>query len=1140
MRVLVLSLLAIITGFWMSAAAEEAEIKAPAPDWVVEQPISNMPDDRANSIRDGIGFLLTDTQKKWDGDGYDYYDRMVYEITERTGLEAAARITPSFDPEDTTLAFSRLDIIRDGKRIDRLADTEIELIQQESELNEGILDGTLTAIVQLEDVRVGDIIDYAYHGEVSTPLWPGEFFTSEAVEWSVPVATQSFRLLAPAEAPLTITRVGTDTPVETSRVGADLVYSFRIQDAEPVLLETNIAYGHVLFGYIAFSSMDEWTDVVDWAMGLYDVDYDLPADFETRIDALARQYPDKEDRIVQAMRIVQSENRYLGLQAGLGSHKPRTPEVTLTRGYGDCKDKSLLLSVILQKLGIDARPALASTYDGFALAGGPVIVGAFNHAIVHVKLDGKSIWLDPTLSHQGGTLSRLSIPDYGYALPIRAETTDLELIERSFPKQPEEEIEEVITFLGGEDTYDHAQLDVRTIYRGRNADGVRNRLANNGIDHTGRQYLDYYSEYYPGITATRPIEVSDDLDHNEITITEAYAISEEAYEAAELSKSMPLRATAVLGEIPASIEANRTAEMWLPYGTYTAHTVKVHVPGKTLAVPEGVTLEAHGVSVKQAYQARSEWLIVNYELKVTERSVAAGHAMDIIELKNDLDDIGYLEVYINRASPTFARRLGLSEALPAETETALMEVSLLLGKKKHVEALEMLAALLETNPDPTPVRGYIQLLRGAIFDERKRSSAALAAYREAFELTTPDWTSSYFSYAGMVREDSPVEAAAIMERLFTEHPSAIGGVNMKWLRGLLRELDESGARDEQDRLVTAAGKAQYANRKEGDVERWLYAAMIEPLVRAGEVDTARTVVTEITDPEMLAHILMKRDTEPVWSDIEAKYGADLTVALNQFVEQSEKEALEDTSDFKVQSRYVNALRQAGLYDRAIVFGEELIGNWARIEAVGDEAYWFVNEYAYALEDAGRTDEAIALMDRVLDLGIEENPQLISMAINRAHMFLSAGRFEDALDASKALEQLDDHFASDYGEMYIYSAKVCAMHELGRTSEATSALNEQLMPLADTNPSAHMLTLLCLGDEDAAAELMVNRLDDDSSRDAALYGFVYATKDGEMPAYQKKLHKRIATVQQRKEVEDAFLTHARHIRVTASKTYWGRF
>lgn len=94
MRVLVLSLLAIITGFWMSAAAEEAEIKAPAPDWVVEQPISNMPDDRANSIRDGIGFLLTDTQKKWDGDGYDYYDRMVYEITERTGLEAAARITP--------------------------------------------------------------------------------------------------------------------------------------------------------------------------------------------------------------------------------------------------------------------------------------------------------------------------------------------------------------------------------------------------------------------------------------------------------------------------------------------------------------------------------------------------------------------------------------------------------------------------------------------------------------------------------------------------------------------------------------------------------------------------------------------------------------------------------------------------------------------------------------------------------------------------------------------------------------------------------------------------------------------------------------------------------------------------------------
>jgi len=1138
MRVFFLSLLATALGFCLNMSAQEAPLKETTPDWVIEQPVPPMPEARRNAIRNGIGYLLTDNQSRWNGEGYDYYYRVVYEVTDRSGLEDAALLNPSYDPEDTTMSFNRLTIKRDGQYIERLTETEIDLIQQENEMQYGILDGALTAVIQLEDVRVGDIIDYAYHGHVTTPLWPGEFFTAQSVEWAVPVASQTYRLLAPADQPLHMKKMGTDIPVTVRQIGNQTEYAFNVSDADPLSEEQNIAYGSVPYGYVSFSSMEDWSELVDWGFTLYEVDHELPKDFAQKIDALARQHPSKENQIVQALRLVQNDIRYLGLQAGLGSHKPRPPSETLANGYGDCKDKALLLSVILQTLGMDARPALANTQDGFTIKDGAVVVGAFNHVIVHVRLDGQDIWLDPTLSHQGGSLKNLNIPDYGYVLPIRSDTTSLVLIEKPFPTLPLTEIEETISLSGEDDTFDRARLDVKTVHRGQSADGFRNRIANNGAETTGRQYLDYYSEIYPGIKELAPLSVSDDLDSNEVHVTESYTISPQAYESAKLGEEFPVRATAVIGRLPTNVEANRRMDLWLPYGTHNKHTIRVHFPGKVLSVPEGELLSAHGVTVQQSYESSSEWLTIGYTLKVKERSAKADVAQDIIKLKKDLDDIAYLNLYLDRASPTFAKRIGLDAPLSAETETALTDAFKLLREQEYADSLEILSNLLEENPEPTQLRGFIQLSRASVFEAQNRRRAAIPAYKEAFALITPTWTSSYFSYAGMLRQNDPVGAAAIMERLFDEHPAEIGNVNNDWLSRLLRELSRKEAFEARDGLMVSAAKAQYAQRNDIDVMRWIYAAAIEPLITAGDVETAQKLVLEVIDPEMLALILTKRSTEPVWDVVEEEYAADLSIALERFIEDSKQHAQEEENDFEIQARYMNALRQAGLYKDAAEYGEAVTSNWARIEAVGEEAYWFVNEYAYALADVGRTEDAVRMMDRVLEFGLEENPSLISMAINRSHIMLHAGRFEQALEASTALEQLENDYTSDIGKTFILSAKTCALNELGETDEACSVYQDDFLPLAEENPSAHMQVLLCFADQDAAADLLIDRLEDEKTRDSALYGFIAASRSGEMPAYKKTLRDRLQAVQSTGKVQSAFSPLARGIEISGHPSYWG--
>lgn len=77
--------------------------------------------------------------------------------------------------------------------------------------------------------------------------------------------------------------------------------------------------------------------------------------------------------------------------------KPNTPETVLERGYGDCKDKSILLSAMLESIGITTYPVLVKTKDtGEIDPDFPDNV--FNHMIIKAFTSNSSaLWLDATL-----------------------------------------------------------------------------------------------------------------------------------------------------------------------------------------------------------------------------------------------------------------------------------------------------------------------------------------------------------------------------------------------------------------------------------------------------------------------------------------------------------------------------------------------------------------------------------------------------------------------------------------------------------------------------------------------------------------------------------------------------------------------
>lgn len=224
--------------------------------------------------------------------------------------------------------------------------------------------------------------------------------------------------------------------------------------------------------------------------------------------------------IEKAIRFVQDDVRYLGFENGLNSHKPSDPLEVLNRRYGDCKDKSFLLSEILRAQGIEAYPMLVHSYNGKNLPESLPSPNLFDHCVVQVDRGQKGFrYIDPTISDQGGTLENIFFPDYKYGLVLKS--GEKELVQLPAPITPETRITETFELdeIGG-----GAKLDIETVYRGSSSDYRRQEFAESSRQNIQQGYTTFYSNLYPSIKAEKNVTFIDYRDRNEFIVYEQYRI----------------------------------------------------------------------------------------------------------------------------------------------------------------------------------------------------------------------------------------------------------------------------------------------------------------------------------------------------------------------------------------------------------------------------------------------------------------------------------------------------------------------------------------------------------------------------------------------------------------------------------------
>jgi len=130
-----------------------------------------------------------------------------------------------------------------------------------------------------------------------------------------------------------------------------------------------------------------------------------------------------------AIRFVQGDIRYLNVDFGHGAGLlPNGAGTVLRRRFGDCKDKTVLLTALLRSLGVEAWPFLVNPGWQDALTSLRPSLGVFNHVIVTFVVDGFRYFVDPTYVGQRGDLAHMVPPFYGVGLEVRPGATGLMLM----------------------------------------------------------------------------------------------------------------------------------------------------------------------------------------------------------------------------------------------------------------------------------------------------------------------------------------------------------------------------------------------------------------------------------------------------------------------------------------------------------------------------------------------------------------------------------------------------------------------------------------------------------------------------------------------------------------------------------------
>lgn len=506
----------------IAIAAGAFSKRSELPDWVV--PLAEIPPTQRS---DAVVLQLAETQLLVSDRPATLIHRAVL-VNEKGSLGSIGQFPINFNPDYQKLSLHALQIIRNGQAIDKTDTVNIRFLQRETGLEASVYSGTATAMLLLDDVRVGDVLRFAYSLEGINPVLGDKF--SDMISWDYSVPVEQRRIVVSHDPTRKIRweMIGDNgrphpTPVSYSKGGRS-VLQFEDRGANPVASEPNLPSEFISHRVIQFTEYEDWNSVADWARGLFPPKPELPAELMANLQAW-RALPGNPERASAALKWVQEEIRYFSVSMGQSSHRPHSPVTVTQRRYGDCKDKAYLLVTLLREMGLDADPVLVSLQSPRLANRILPTPYAFDHVIVRLRIDGKTYYLDGTRLGQQGRLESM-----GWALPgasgleVPVAGAGSGLLALNPDVLPSTYLNELHEEFSLDQFGAPGRLKSRRTFHGITAEFIRTAFPRLNPEQRRAEAVTGYERRYPGIRQEGETRLIDDVVNNVLILEAEYIV----------------------------------------------------------------------------------------------------------------------------------------------------------------------------------------------------------------------------------------------------------------------------------------------------------------------------------------------------------------------------------------------------------------------------------------------------------------------------------------------------------------------------------------------------------------------------------------------------------------------------------------
>ena len=489
---------------------------SPPPDWVKvrEVDFKFQPDALGAST-----CLLWDQQDH--AEKSQQYHRVVSRLETLQAVHDFARQRIHFDPGTQQLQVHSIAIVRDGQRVEQADLSRFHLAQRGIALENSVINGWTTLLLELEGVRMGDVIDVSYTLNTTPKILPGRFCRFYSLPFGIPTRAVHIEVhFAPAR-PLRWKSNSKDLKPESVQEAGESRLMWKQENLTQASPDPNLPAWYAAGNWVQVTDCASWEEVVEACLKSWPFENTSPK-IKELADTLTTGVSKPEDKAELLISHVQDTFRYLEVGPDAAGQAPTPSDDVLRRGYGGCKDLSLLLTLLLRAVGVPARPVLVDNRMEKRVDEFLPMPHAFNHALVEFELGLERLWVDPAHRLQGGGARNRTIQDYGLGLVLAQGTKELKPLPNPSTNGGRCRLEEVF-WLNSDGPW--SVLEVQLTATGDQADHYRNWFASQPESVIARERELFYSRMFAQVKRVGNIERRDYRQRNEFILAEMFEVA---------------------------------------------------------------------------------------------------------------------------------------------------------------------------------------------------------------------------------------------------------------------------------------------------------------------------------------------------------------------------------------------------------------------------------------------------------------------------------------------------------------------------------------------------------------------------------------------------------------------------------------